>query len=340
MLESTPPNVVIHIGMPKTGSSAIQRNFEGYDNDVAVYPDMRSAKSHTDVLIQQFASKSDEFFSDRKKKKGFLRRAPTVQESRHDLKRAIRNAGDRKVILSSETLPSRLSQRDLERLKRWMKKQGRDVRIVGYLRPPVAYASSNLHQGLRSSRLNRLRVKTPRYAHLEKFCQVFGEESVDFVEYDRANFARRNIVRDFAERIDVPVPETLINPVNSSASAPMLGMMLSLNQQFEDEDPRIVNMAKSSLAEHCDFPDAEKVALDPELVDEKVRDEDAAWAVARMGEDFLNEDVEGQLVASTADLIGQDPGWHDGIEAAIKESRKLPKVAALLEEFAAPRRPR
>lgn len=340
MSEDVRPDVILHVGMPKTGSTAIQRNFKGYDNSDALFPQLAHSRRHADPLIRLFASDADHYFATKRREKGVLHAIPSREQSRLALKSAMRRAEGRKVILSSESLPARLGRPDLIKLRNWMRKHAREVRILAYLRPPVSAASSDLHQSLIKAKMTKLHVQSPRYSLMENFIRVFGEERVELVKYDSGQFSHGNIVHDFADRAGIPLPPKLIGGINRSAKAPHLAMMMALNRQFSDRNPHIVNLAKRSLVRNCEFPGSEKATLDSGLVQRSAEVADLDFAKKHMGEDFLKESQPNMVVSSETDLLEFDPGWHDGIDAAIEEAAKTPDVAALLEEFAAPRRPR
>lgn len=201
------------------------------------------------------------------------------------IERAAADAGNGAVILSSEGAYTYLEIDDLINFRRFAERIFESITIIGYVREPFGFVSSNFHNKIKSSRLSRFAVKFPRYGLFGKFDEVFGRENVQLYEYDRRIFPNGSIVDDFCSKIGIVAPAS--NEMNVTLSRPAVSAIYRLNRLFaRNEDLRgAYNKARSAIIQ--DFPHADwpKFRLSPEAIQPLVEDnrEEMAWIERRMG---------------------------------------------------------
>ena len=335
---SSTRELVLHVGMPKTGSTTIQNALKKLDDAQDYSPPMANFRNQTEVILRAFDRNAERYFRQKRVEKGYIAKPHDRMDAKRAISAALRAAGGRRIFLSGESLSMRLDRATLIKLRDWFSKRGRQIRIIAYLRPPIAAASASLHQGIRSKVLTELRIKTPLYADMEKFVSVFGEERVEFIPYDVSQFADGDVLKDFAKRLDVTMPLTRHRRSNRSNSLQLSAMLFAFNRQFQDRPTREVIWAKGAIAKHVGFPDGDKLTLHPELVEQNLRAKHVNWLDETMPPDFLDETVSGPLIASEGDLLSHDPGYHPGLEAALESVEGADNLSDMIRTFAESRR--
>ena len=82
------------------------------------------------------------------------------------------------------------------------------MRVIGYVRPPVAFKTSLFQQrvkhGLGAFNIDGIRPKYRK--RFRKFDTVFGTGNVTLRKFDPATFPDRCVVRDFCQQLGIPAP--------------------------------------------------------------------------------------------------------------------------------------
>jgi len=298
--------LILHIGMHKTGSSAIQSALAAASGHGFVYPQLAGPPfkpHHTDALIELFAS-DRERLGEKKRLLGKTMSASAEDEGR--IARAATEAGDGIVILSSEGAYSFLSAGDIVKLKRFAEKLFESVTVVAYVREPFSYISSNFQNRIKSSRLSHFNPKFPHYRFFEKFDQVFGRENVHLWEYDRDSFPRGSVVEDFCARLGLEAPAS--EEANVRLSRPAISAIYRLNRAAQKgrDDRRSFTKARTAII--ADFPHHEwpKFRLSPRIVDGLIEANcaDMDWIEERTGRSLrVKPERLKSDVASESDLL-------------------------------------
>jgi len=109
------------------------------------------------------------------------------------------------VVFSAETIFDLAARRfELEALRGFLVQYFRDIAVALYLRDPMDYLVSRLQQSLktghtRTKALQVLRQHADYRCKLDNLVAVFGRENIHVRPYDRDAFPGGDIVRDFAE---------------------------------------------------------------------------------------------------------------------------------------------
>lgn len=299
--------LILHIGMQKTGSSAIQSALANASGKGFIYPMLAGPPfkpHHTDALIELFSG-AREVLVARKARLG-----KTVSASDEDIeriRRAAADAGSGAVILSSEGAYSYMSVEDLVNFRRFAEQLFDSITIVGYVREPFSFVSSNFHNKIKSSRLARFALKFPHYRFFEKFDEVFGRENVQLWEYDRKRLLNGNVVDDFCSKLGIVAASS--QEMNVTLSRPAVSAIYRLNRIIARNDRALPAYHKAREAIIEDFPHADwpKFRLSPVAIRPLVaaNREEMAWIEERLGSpSFHSEPAPLETdVASEADLL-------------------------------------
>ncbi len=224
---------LVHFGMPKTGTTTLQRTFalnaDLLRSQGIYYPiGLQSSRANHRILafclmdVGSYPRHMGEFKSCKVSKQLF-----------HELDRAIHAELARKrpdvLLLSSETLFSKIQRQKARGYRDWLHGLGGAVEFVAYLRSPASAYLASCQQKLRaSSRIKSLKPH-PYRSVIHSYEKVFSGDSISLVPFDRHRLIGADIVVDFCERyfggcaIDV---ERLVRARDSNASLSAEAMAL------------------------------------------------------------------------------------------------------------------
>lgn len=331
---------MVHVGMPKTGTSSIQGALAaGAGPGVHVAQLQGPNHSGSMVLLFDRPDRLAEYHGFWPRGADYLATLPQRREELRasfdaQLDRAARDGLD--VVISAESLWN--IKRDDVRLglRQALSRHGAEVEVIGYLRPPLSYAASAFQQRLKGPTgpgpLN-LKALLPGYARgLRAMDLAFGPDRVRWRLYRRDALRSGDVIEDFAAATGLALAELGVEAhrLNESLPAEAAAFLyaqrrrgLALPSGFRQAPARTRKLiaglrrlghrrlafagplASAALAEHID-----EVGLAEERLGQPLRDQDAGDAV---------------LIRSEADLLalGDEVAGHqaareflDGVEAA------------------------
>lgn len=311
--------LILHIGMVKTGSSAIQASLAAGSGGDFIYPklggvslksqgDAPFKRHHTDSLIELFSSKRERFT---KKRGSFGKAVYTSDSDEESIRQAAAEAGDRSVILSSEALYSYLKRPDVEALRSFAQELFDDVRVVAYVREPFSLISGSFWTRIKGSRLSRFEPVYRRYRQLKKFDTLFGRDKVSLWNYDRTTFPEGNVVRHFCANLGLQ-PVRSLNAKNVTLSRPAVSAIYRLNRAVREQPEALAAHKSARIAIANGFPHADwpKFRLSPNLLAPLIEAEaeDINWIEKRLGCSLRSQgEPRDTDVTSEADLLAIDP---------------------------------
>jgi hypothetical protein len=228
----------VHIGMHKTGTTSIQQTLARHravlrDSYGMVYPSVSS--NHSFPLFSLFCDDPAEYSGNinagATSKDAIAKRN---QDFADKLKTEL-DAGGETLVLSGEDL-GLLTRPGVHRLKRWLTGYATNVRILAYVREPVAWATSHAQQQVRQGKVLETLLEhalVPRFRRrLTPWMVAFGKENVSVSDFDVARAGPAGLVGHFTDQLGLPesVHETLEQKrANESLSAEAVTLMSALN---------------------------------------------------------------------------------------------------------------
>ncbi|MEM9400697.1 MAG: hypothetical protein AAF984_10865 [Verrucomicrobiota bacterium] len=249
---------LIHIGAPKTGSTALQNALadsrKRLESHGFLYPEMfmetlkekyfkRHIFNNHANLNGLFANNPESYFL----KKGFK----TSQEGEAWLKKQIdyldaqiAKSQAHTCIISSENL---IGTKKLDELHTFLWERFEDLQLLVYVRPPYEAYASSLQERLKNGiPIAKLELPQDYFGHirgkpdyikgrLQNYGNKFGFQKLTVVRFDRNRFPENSIVADFAARFlnhdDHPplnLPETTANPSRPAAPVIFISILANL----------------------------------------------------------------------------------------------------------------
>ena len=188
--------LILHVGMEKTGSTAIQRAFHGYDDGSLAYApfDRPNHSMALRALVTPYAARSPAMV------------ASGISAADYDALRAQAAAQvqaalalDRaRLVISAEAVMA-MGRDRLQQLADRLR--GPRLQVLAYVRDPIGFASSAYQQILKSGRVPQTVPRQNFRLRVSPLLEVFGDQAVHLVRFDPARFREGSVVQDFADRV-------------------------------------------------------------------------------------------------------------------------------------------
>lgn len=320
--------IIVHAGMPKTGSSAIQASMSKLDAPGLAY--LPSPGLNPGPVLATLFEDSPE------KHRAFAFRpnpAAAVENIRKtwlpQIEEALSERGAETVLVSSERIfnvPPEVKQRMYE----FFAARRADVSCIVYVRPPASYLSSAFQQNAAAGDGPLALDKVwPRYRQrIGALDRAFGRDKVDAVKFDRACLHGGDAVLDFAHRIGVHMPEDKLISVNESRPLQAIAVMYAIRRLREDGArlPRLAPRDQADLSETLAALGADKFSLAPGLIEPVMAQfaDDLAWIEERLGQPMGEMPKASEnAISSTEQLMdiarAQKPALTDLLDARAAE---------------------
>lgn len=332
---SSSRKIVLHIGLPKTGTTAIQnvlyanRNFLLQQEGV-LYPSL--APNLTTPLCTIFQNDPRKHIVN--KMAGFTTEEIAARRKNYlsSLDAEISSREWNTLLLSAEGV-SNLSASEIVKLREWGEKYSPNWIVLVYVRHPVDYVRSVIQQLMKGGdTLQQLYDKLPMPNYRGKISNaisVFGQENIRVFDFDTATKSNGGIVGTLAAQAGLTVQscDFLASQAirdNESLSLEAVRILDSLNRQrpMFDGDVRASQRSGRELA-YISRIKGQKFDV-PNSVKEDIRlqsREDVAWLNETFGLDFYRdvtdfaphvesheepvEALSDQAVDSIAEIIGE-----------------------------------
>lgn len=318
--------VILHVGMHKTGSTSIQRSLTGREGTDFLYcPNPIGVPNHSTFLFSLVDSAGQDRRGharvDTRLNHAAKRVDPTAAE--HALALAARSIGPRRLVLSGEGAML-LSASELSALRDKLHAHGFTPRVYAYVRAPVAYATSVFQQHMKNATAPRFDVGA-RFCdyreRFEKFDQVFGPDRVVLRKFDPAAFTGGCVVSDFCRWTGIAFDGESVR-ANESLNVEVVRLAYVYHRMA---DAGVVPAADTPtmrrIVRHLAPIDGPRLRFAPSLLRPflQQRREDIAWIEHRLGASLvepLGADRPGDI-ATEADLWSLSPATLASLRAIV-----------------------
>jgi hypothetical protein len=192
--------VVLHAGLPKTGTTALQAALGGLRHPDFSYADLRHS-NHSIPLILHYTR-------DHRRAKGYPRVAALNGVVAKGLTllfdRAFRkafNSSTQTLVISAESTFVALKEAELIKLRDDLRAHFERTEIIVYVRPLESSLSSSWQQKIRRGGCD-LGLSAPPYRRwFEPAIRVFGRDAFNFRPFDRSQLIGGDLIQDFSTQI-------------------------------------------------------------------------------------------------------------------------------------------
>jgi len=283
---------IIHIGMPKTGSSTLQRVF---------FNSIKGTNtSYADLKVENQSAIIYSLFSEHPEKQTMHRELNSTQEeierfnqkNKELLINHFLNTRSNTTIISGEDI-FHLTENGIRKMQIFLSDYFKKIIIVGYIRHPISYMNSAFQQLVKNHYMDSFdfNIIYPHYRlKLEKFDKVFGRNNVHFIEFNPKKFPNHDIVIDFSNRFNISFDYQKKKLVNESISKELISILF-IDNRFNKKHFGKNNMrVKENLIRNLSSIGKTKFYFSSKII-ASVLDEyknDINWLYNRMGEGFRN----------------------------------------------------
>lgn len=309
--------LLLHIGMHKTGSTAIQYHLrQQLDLGLWRYLCLDENPNQSLAALTLFSTHPETHNLHLQ-----AGRAPCqVLELRNTLMTSLQTElfrrDRRNLILSGEGIVF-LTTEELAELKRVFQSGKIDeIDVFAYVRTPKSFIEAAFQERIKNSfkiQLSQLEPNAlyPNYRQrFLKFIEVFGDDRVHFRRFDLKRFPNHCVVRDFCQFWQIPFTGP-VRKINDGLSRPALAALCAFRQfgTTIPHGPRAEQINGFLLNRIAGLP-GPKVRFSPDWVVPvlKTHQDDIAWMEAQMDESF-DEDLSPTQydIQDFGDLLRFDP---------------------------------
>lgn len=300
--------VILHIGMHKTGTTAVQSAYHGYDDGRTCYADL-GYENHSIPLYTIFsgAELNYHIWKRAKLSDDQIRAKKSQLEARLE---KVLIYGKRKTLLFSGEDLSALPVEGVEKLASVFQEHGCDVKVLAYVRSPLSFIVSDYQELIKAGQRIE-RPVPPNFRHrLEKYIRVFGRKNVEVREFSRDKLTGGDILSDFAAATGTIVPSRG-HDNNEGLSLEALRVIYILNQFVDSfrDDLALCRAKEACIGDLRNlFPG--KTEIPAELIAPLVDAADVRWLAEQTGIDFT-DDIKNSTAPFQPDRLSAYVGTPD-----------------------------
>ena len=318
--------VIIHAGMPKTGSTSIQWTFARQDLGHVRYFRWRVA-NHIGLFALLFFEPVEEYWYFKRNGKSREELLQQREKWLESFKQDLTRPGASTCLLSNEAITRPQSLSALAPLKAFLEKYSDDIQIVAYIRSPVGFMQSMFQESVKNGNtVFNPRLLWPRYRwRIEPLDRVFGRENVTLRKFDPKTLKNGSVVDDLAEFAGIALPPGSAWNENESLSLEALALLFVQRKfgrgratGFPGAPGKNVALRKRLAA-----IGKEKIRFAPELLLPTVEANkaDLEWMERRLSEPLLDipKNSNGPLLRSEQDLLSVADRSFPELEALVPD---------------------
>lgn len=207
--------IVVHIGMSKTGSTAIQMALENYDRNGTRYARLGDP-NHSIALDALFGSGMGQEADRSMRFLGQTSQQREMERVRFGSMLASELALERECLILSGEVLSTFDRAGIKALWDHLYDVSNSLEVIGYVRDPMSFASAIIQQSVKG-RVAHLPTLVKYRKNLEAIRDVFGRDAFHLKAYDLAQFPQSSVVADFVSQLNLEYVELGIHE-NSAGS--------------------------------------------------------------------------------------------------------------------------
>ena len=319
--------VIVHAGMPKTGSTSIQQTFARRDLGHVRYFRWRSA-NHLALFALLFFEPVEDFRLF--KRHGSSREALLQQREKwlESFEQDLTRPGASTCLLSAEgIIKSSRCRSALVPLKAFLEKHSDDIQVIAYIRPPVSFMQSLFQERVKGDNtVFNPGHFWPRYRRrIGPLDRVFGRENVTLRKFDPKTLKNGSVVDDLAEFAGIALPPGPAGNANKSLSLEALALLFvqrKFGQAMGTGFPGAPGN-NAALRKCLAAIGKEKIRFAPELLLPIVEANkaDLEWMERRLSEPLLDipKNSNGPLLRSEQDLLSVADRSFPELEALVPD---------------------
>lgn len=266
--------ILLHIGMHKTGTTALQSALSGYDDGRIRHAQLGPA-NHSIPFVTCFTSEPHRYH--------VWKRLGATPEQVAGHRASYRTRLDvelglerQRLIVVGEEI-SLLPTAAVTAMAGQLRLQGRQVSVLAYLRDPVGYVTSAFQQQVRGGQ-SCYTLPRPYYRQrFEKFVNIFGAGNVAFRAYAPERFAGQSVVNDFATVAGLPSGALTDSRANSSLPLDAVRLVHLLNRTGPQIRSDAGLAARSALIRHLAAAFTTPFRLDPAIAAAVIDPDELDW---------------------------------------------------------------
>jgi hypothetical protein len=357
--------IVVHAGMSKTGSTAIQKTLSAAAAPLAaagiVYPALTRHPHHVYLLPAVLDPEECEklFPSNTAHSEARLGASEQAWDRLAQAAAEARAAGRHTLVVSAEQIFG-LRPASTRRLRDRLRAISDDIAVVGYVRSPAAHYLSSVQQALKfGHKIKPLTTDLTYRAKIRTFSKVFPE-GIALRPFERSGLIGGDVCRDFLEAF-LGLPPEVADTIptlrdNESVSAEGMALLQEFHRVALPGGRRVGNPASKDLLRRIQAEEAKGGYTRPALLPapraavEAANRADVLWLRDALGLTFADFDYAGKAAAaaaaapegtlSVADICAVDPDRLAHLRAsvllALLTKKKAPAAAPSAEAKAEP----
>lgn len=267
-------HILLHIGMHKTGTTALQQALSGYDDGKTRFARLGHA-NHSIPLVTCFTSEPHRYHVWKRIGATPDRVAQERAGFRQRLDAELALPRHRLLVVGEEI--SLLPTAAATAMAATLRTSGAQVSVLAYLRDPLGYVTSAFQQQVRGGQ-SCFTLPRPYYRQrFEKFVTIFGADAVAFRAYAPAGFAGGSVVTDFAAVAGLPAGAVADRRANQSLPLDAIRLIHLFNRTGPKIRDELGLTARSALIAHLAASFTTRFTLDPEIAAAVVDPDEIAW---------------------------------------------------------------
>lgn len=300
---------IVHIGMPKTGSTTLQNTFFAGIADPKFSYGRLPHPNHSGWLYSLFSTAPLGYhFLDAYEINSLEKLESFKNETRNRLIESFLDHSADIEILSGEDL-YHLDAAGINRLKAFLEEYFTHITIVAYIRPVKSFLESAFQQLVKyhgQASFDHQNIYHP-FNRIKRYDDVFGVKNVMLLKFQPESFPEGDIVLDFCDNLGLPPMKATQKIANESISAEALSLLFTYNAHpderthFGAANPHVNNI----LVDKFRTFGSERFRLSRHFVQMIIdkNQDDYSWMQARLDNFDLEQGHDGTGFSSAEELM-------------------------------------